>query len=468
MDKEMFKPKILSKVTTDTKVWENTLQDWSWQASSPNRLDCENYYQSSIDKVARHKRLVSNCKCDVLVIGAGLLGSSTAMHLAESGVDVILIDQDQIGVNASGRNGGQLTPGLARWEACNMLKEFSIDEAKRLWHFTARESFDTIKEIVEQYDLEVDYVQGHLTAAIHEGHMSALKTGMMSRKKLGDENTKLIQKKHLKKYVNSDLYHGALFDCIGGHIHPLALNLGLVYVALKHGGRVYEKTKALAINQVKGKVIVETEGGRITANKVVIATHVSTFEILKQEGRAAIPFYSYVSVTEPLSVAINELIPSNAAVYDTSLQIDYFRGVRENRILFGGSGSGSRWALEKTLYYLKQRIETVFPQLGDVKLDYCWSGTTDLTVKGPTAAYNISDKIYSVFGWSGHGVAQTVRIGKAIRDKITNQSDDFDMLCKVPNINLPMARMLAPAIIPAMTSILEVQSKLFPEKLISF
>ncbi|WP_440617394.1 NAD(P)/FAD-dependent oxidoreductase [Cysteiniphilum sp. 6C5] len=465
---EKFKPKILSELRNNTGIWKNSLQDWSWQASSPNRLDCENFYQASINKLPNHKRLVNNCKCDVLVIGAGLLGSSAAMHLAESGVDVILIDQDQIGVNASGRNGGQLTPGLARWEACNMLQEFSLDEAKRLWHFTARESFDTIKEIIQKYDLEVDYVQGHLTAAIHQGHMDALKTAMKSRAKLGDNSAKIISQQNLKKHVDSDLYYGGLLDCIGGHIHPLALNLGLVYALLKHGGKVYENTKALNIDQIKGKVVVETEGGKITANKVVIATHVSTFEILKQEGRAAIPFYSYVSVTEPLPIAVEKLIPSNVAVYDTSLQIDYFRQVRGNRVLFGGSGSGSRWALDKALDYLQQRVTTVFPQLGDVKLDYCWSGTTDLTVKGPTAAYNISDKIYSVFGWSGHGVAQTVRIGKAICDKITNQNDDFDMLCKVPNINLPMARMLAPAIIPAMTAILEVQSKLFPDKLISF
>ena len=468
MNIEKHKPLILTEPKLSTQPWENTLGDWSWQSSLPNRLDSENYYQASLKELPRHRRLARNMKCDVLVIGAGLLGSSTALHLAESGINTILIDQDQIGVNASGRNGGQLTPGLARWESCDMLKHFSLDEAKRLWNFTAESSMETIKGIVSKYELDVDYSQGHLTAAVNEGHLKDMKKSVNSRKKLGDNFAKLISKEAIKKHINSDIYHGGILDSIGGHIHPLALNLGLVYAFKKNGGAVYEKTTATNIEQNKGKVIVETDGGRITANRVVVATHVSTFEILSQQAKTTIPFYSYVAVTNQLDIDTSTILPTNMAVYDTSLQIDYFRRVRQNRLLFGAAGTGSRWDKDKAFEMLKERIGSVFPQLGDVNFDYSWSGTTDLTVKGPTAAYNIGDHIYSVFGWSGHGVAQTVRIGKAISDKITAQNNDFDMLCKVPNINIPMGKYLSPIMVSTMTAALEVKSKIFPDQMISF
>ncbi|AIT09325.1 hypothetical protein LO80_04645 [Candidatus Francisella endociliophora] len=468
MNSTKYKPEILDIPKLNSQSWSNTIGDWSWQSNLPNREDSENYYQASLQDLPQHKRLARNTKCDVLVIGAGLLGSSTALHLSENNIDTILIDQDQIGVNASGRNGGQLTPGLARWEACDIAKSFTIDEAKRLWEFTSHSSMQTIQDIITKYNLDVDYKQGHITAAIHPGHITALKKSVNSRKKLGDNAPKILSTTGIKKHIKSEIYHGGIFDSIGGHIHPLALNLGLVYAFKKNKGNVYENTKALNLNQHNNKIIVETEGGKITANKVIVATHVSTFEILSQEAKATIPFYSYVSVTEPLSFDSNELLPTNMPVYDTSLQIDYFRKVRGNRILFGAAGTGSRWDFEKTSTMLKERITDVFPSLSQTNLDFVWSGTTDLTVKGPTAAYNIGDKIYSVFGWSGHGVAQTVRIGKAISDKIVHQCDDFDMLCKVPNINIPMGRFLSPVLIPTLTAALEVKSKIFPEKMISF
>lgn len=462
------KPRLLDHPRADHAGWRNSLNDWSWQRRQPERHDSENYYRASLAEPPSWPPLTEDIRCEAVVIGAGLLGASAALHLAEAGVDTLLIEQDRVGASASGRNGGQLTPGLARWEAETMLRHFSPDEAKRLWRFTAHESMDLIKAIAERYALELDLKPGHLTAAIHPGHLPALQHGIDARARLGDTGAELLSRESLKAHVVTAAYHGAVLDSIGGHLHPLALNLGLVHGLVSNGGRVFEQTRATAIRRCDHGVEVITDGGIIKAKWLVIAAHVSTDGLLEREARATIPFYSYVAVTAPIEGGSAALMPTDMALYDTSLQIDYYRRVREDRLLFGGAGSGSRWSIDKARRYFEQRLRHLFPQQAAFQIDYVWSGAADLTARGATAAHCIDDSIYSVFGWSGHGVAQTVRIGKAIGDAIQGRNDDFEMLCRIPQLPMPFGRRLAPIAIPIGSALLALRARLQPSKLISF
>ena len=462
------KPRLLDRPRADHAGWRNSLNDWSWQRRQPERRDSENYYRAALAAPPSWPPLNEDIRCEAVVIGAGLLGASAALHLAEAGVDTLLIEQDRVGASASGRNGGQLTPGLARWEAETMLQHFSPDEAKRLWRFTAQESMDLIRAIAERYALELDLKPGHLTAAIHPGHLPVLQHGIDARTRLGDTSAELLSREALEAHVVTNAYHGAVLDTIGGHLHPLALNLGLVHGLVSHGGRVFEQTRATAISRRDHGVEVITDGGVIKAKWLVIAAHVSTDGLLEREARATIPFYSYVAVTAPIEGGSAALMPTDMALYDTSLQIDYYRRVREDRLLFGGAGSGSRWSIEKARRYFEQRLRHLFPRQAAFQIDYVWSGAADLTARGATAAHCIDDRIYSTFGWSGHGVAQTVRIGKAISDAIQGHNDDFEMLCRIPQLPMPFGRRLAPMIIPIGSALLALRARLQPSKLISF
>jgi len=462
------KPVILDDPRTDNAPSTNTIGDWSWRRSDPGRIDCENYYQASVAESGAPAPLNGDTRCEALVIGAGLLGASTALHLAEHGVDTVLIEQDRVGASASGRNGGQLTPGLARWEAAAMLEHFSQDEAARLWRFTAQESMALIDAIIERYALTVDRKSGHLTAAIHPGHLTALQEGIDARRRLGDNQPEMLTREALKAHVATDAYHGAVLDPVGGQLHPLALNLGMVHAFAAQGGRVHEHTRASAIHDTGDRFEVVTEGGRITADRLIVAAHVSTHRLLAKPARSTIPFYSYVAVTAPIEGGNAALMPTDNALYDTSLQIDYYRRVRGERLLFGGSGSGSRWSIDKAKRYFAKRFRFLFPQIAPVQIDFLWSGGADLTARGSTAAHCIDRRIYSVFGWSGHGIAQTVRIGKAISDAIKGRNDDFEMLCRIPNVGIPFGRQLAPVAIPVGITLLEMRARLQPSKMISF
>ncbi|CAM3862363.1 NAD(P)/FAD-dependent oxidoreductase [Xenorhabdus thuongxuanensis] len=444
---------------------------WNWHRDVVANAIPANYYEASLADWLDFGSFSRDQSCEVAVIGGGLLGASTALHLAEAGVDVILVEKDNIGSGASGRNGGQMTPGIARWEAETILEKFSLDEAKRLWRFASIEAMNLVDELRERYGFECDRKYGHITAAIHPGHMGSLVANADARRQLGDRAVKVIGSHELQEeYVRSSIYYGANIDNIGGQVQPLALLRGLVYGFVRLGGRVYDSTRVKGIKQDGSSTVIETERGVIRASKaVVLGVHGSTDEFISGPS-TTIPFFTYVAVTPPLPMDIKELIPSDLPVYDTQLQIDYYRAVRDNRLLFGGQGTGNSWSPRDVNNYLLDRIRTVFPHLENPELEYSWSGISDLTLNGATDARKSGDNIpiYMVHGWSGHGVAQTVRIGKAISDDFIGRNQDLTMLTSIDHTGIPLGSYLSPMAIPLIKGALGIISTLNPANIVSF
>ncbi|WP_438860060.1 FAD-dependent oxidoreductase [Achromobacter spanius] len=445
---------------------------WNWrQDASPSDPMPANYYEASLSEWPSFGTLPGDLACDVVVIGGGLLGASTALHLAEAGVDVVLIEKDHIGSGASGRNGGQMTPGLARWEAGTMLDKLSTDEARRLWRFASVEAMETVDGLRDRYGFDCDRKRGHITAAVHAGHMGALVENADARRRLGDDEVKIIGRHELKEqYVKSDIYFGAAIDGGGGQVQPLALLRGLVHAFVKLGGRVYDNTTAQAIEESPGSTLVKTAQGAIKARRaVVLAVHSATFQFMPGSA-TTVPFFTYVAVTPPLGDTLDALIPSGLPVYDTQLQIDYYRPVRNKRLLFGGQGTGNSWSPRDVNNYLLDRIKTVFPQLEKPELEYSWSGISDLTLNGATDSRKSAGDVpvYMVHGWSGHGVAQTVRIGRAISDDLTGRNTDYAMLTRFDHAGIPLGRHLSPVAIPLIKGALGVMGIINPADMVSF
>ncbi len=467
----MKKPKLLPDASFGRSAFFQT-NDWSW-LSHDSHISNEpaNYYEASLSPWQNLPTLESDEVCDVVVVGGGLLGTSSALHLSEAGLETVLLEKGSIGSSASGRNGGQLTPGLARWEAETMIDNLTYDEARRLWNFTSREAMDLIHEISAKYAFDTDYESGHLTAAIHPGHLLALTEDVDARHYLGDRSASIFGRHMVRSLVNSPLYHGGVFDTLGGQIHPLALNQGMCYGIYANGGRIYEDSEVIGFTETAGGTLVQTKKGSVLAKKaVVIAIHTNTFSLFPEAGKTTLPFYSYIGVTEPLSDDIATVIPGGCAIYDTQLQIDYYRAVRKNRILFGGQGTGHRWSPEEAVKYLGSRLRTVFPQCVGLEFENVWSGGTDFTLNGATDCrkFGHRNSHYLVHGWSGHGVAQTVRIGKAISDDITGNNNDFEMLMAIEHAGILLGRRLSPVVIPIAKAIFEMGSVVAPGKLLSF
>ncbi|MFD1803577.1 NAD(P)/FAD-dependent oxidoreductase [Mixta tenebrionis] len=474
--KNVIKPVLMPDATFPVSSQAQRDGDWSWVRNSDATENIDpgnpaNYYESTLAPWINFPSLQEEKECDLVVIGGGLLGASTALHLSEAGIDTVLLEKNTIGAGASGRNGGQLTPGLARWEAESMLENLGFEEARRLWQFTATEAMALIDEIASRYGLAFDRQRGHITAAVHPGHMNALVQAADARRFLGEDNVTVLGAYQLQDHIHSSAYFGGVLDKLGGQVHSLALNRGLIYGFLLNGGSVYEHSEVIKIEETGGVTRVYTADGVIKAKRgVVIAVHDATHTLLDKNNATTIPFYTYVGVTSPVDGGSKTLLPTGKPVYDTQLQIDYYRPVRNERLLFGGQGTGMRWDNSKTVDYLTSRMRAVFPDRPELELDFAWSGTTDLTLNGATDCRRSgkNGRIYSVHGWSGHGIAQTVRIGKAIRDDIINANTDFAMLTAIKHTPLMIGRALAPVAIPLAKTLLGISARLSPGKMISF
>ncbi|AYA40209.1 FAD-binding oxidoreductase [Xenorhabdus nematophila] len=468
---DQFRPVLLQDAKYRTSRLGLDPRIWNWHRDTAIKTMPANYYEASLADWPAFGHFARDQNCEVVVIGGGLLGASTALHLAEKGIDVILVEKDNMGSGASGRNGGQMTPGIARWSAETMLEKLSPDEAKRLWRLASVEAMYLVDELRERYSFECDRKYGHITAAIHPGHMGPLVADADARRHLGDKAVKVIGPQELQEeYVRSSIYHGANIDSIGGQVQPLALLRGLIYGFARLGGRVYDGTKVKGIRQDTGSAVIETKRGVIRASKaVVLGVHSSTKDFISGPS-TTVPFFTYVAVTPPLPVDIKTLIPSDLPIYDTQLQIDYYRAVRDNRLLFGGQGTGNSWSPRDVNNYLLDRIRTVFPSLEKPELEYSWSGISDLTLNGATDARKSSDSVpvYMVHGWSGHGVAQTVRIGKAISDDLIGHNHDFTMLTRIEHLSIPLGSYFSPMVIPLIKGALGAVSTFNPANMVSF
>ncbi|EFE94827.1 NAD(P)/FAD-dependent oxidoreductase [Serratia odorifera] len=397
-------------------------------------------YPQQVGNLAVMPRLDKVQEADVVVIGGGLLGLSAALHLAAAGVDTVLLEKAQVGGRASGRNGGQLTPGMARWKARQMLQMLPFETARWLWQFASSEAMQLLDSLLETHGINADRHHGHLTAAVHPAHMAPLAEELAARQTLGDRCAAMLDREQLRTHLNSANYHGAAIDHSGGHIHPLKLVHGLLGAFLRAGGQAYEDSAVVALRPgARGTLALTAAGGMVARKAIVLAMHADSGTLQPQEESMTLPLYTYVAATAPVSGGIHTLLPTAMPVYDTQLQIDYFRPYDNDRLLFGALGTSQLLPRASIVKRLQQRLTAVFPQQPNLSPEFFWAEPFDITRSGmPVFRKSAAPvPVYSAYGWNGHGLAQSVRVGKAISDDLLRLNRDFLRLTRFPPVAFP-------------------------------
>jgi glycine/D-amino acid oxidase-like deaminating enzyme len=379
-------------------------------------------------------------KADVVVVGGGLLGLSTALHLASSGVETVLLEKGQVGGRASGRNGGQVTPGMARWKARKMLSTLPLEEARWLWRFSAREAMELLDNLLDTHQISADLQYGHLTAAMHPAHVGTLMEELDARHALGERGAFLLSQHELQDHLCSPIYHGAVKDNLGGQIHPQKLVRGLLRAFLQRGGKIHENSPVISLRPVpQGTEVMSAAGGIVARKAVVLALHADTGSLQSEESAMTLSLYSYLAATAPVAGGTHSLLPTGMPVYDTRLQIDYFRPYEHDRLLFGAMGTSHLLSNEMIVQRIQQRMHEVFPHRQDLQAEFFWAEEFDVTHSGlPVFHKSLAPvPVYTAYGWNGHGVAQTVRVGKAIRDDFLRINRDFTKLTRFDHQAFP-------------------------------
>ena len=374
--------------------------------------------------------------CDVCVVGGGFMGLSSALHLAQRGYDVILLEAQRLGFGASGRNGGQVGQGQ-RSEQDELEDLVGLENARELWTI-ARQSVDLVRDLSKSDLVHADFHDGIIHAEHRARNVQNSHDYVRHLQDTYDyQGIRALDREELRHLVNSPAYHGGSIYEDAGHIDPLQFVLGLARMAKAAGVRIFEGAKVESVFD-STPARVTTDQAKITADFVVLGCNGYLGRLNSHVAERVMPINNFVIATEPLSPDRQEsLIRNNHAVADSKFVVNYFRFSDDHRLLFGGTESyGYKFPADIAAAVRKPMLE-IFPQLSDVRVDHAWGGTLGITMNRMPHFERLNGNILSLSGFSGHGVAMATLAGQIVAETIAGQAERFDVMAAVPTTRFP-------------------------------
>ncbi|HEX9890241.1 MAG TPA: FAD-binding oxidoreductase [Nitriliruptorales bacterium] len=367
-------------------------------------------------------------RVEVLVVGGGLTGLATALHLARRGVDVHVVERDQVGAGASTRNGGMVLAGLKPPPA-QLLATYGRDLGVRLYR-ASLDAIDHLEVFVRDEGIDCGFSRsGALWAACTRRDLAGLRD---AQRVLADEfghATFVIERDELGSELGSPAYVGGLVDPLSAGLHPGKLVAGLLERALAAGVRVHERTEVLGLQAdgVGTHVTLRTSEGvrTVAAGEVVAATNGYTPPGLPSMRRRVIPIGSYIVVTRPLDdEVVHDLIPRGRMVFDSKRVLRYFRVLADGRLLFGGRASFREIDDDTAAVRLCRALTEVFPQVAGVAIEHRWSGKVAFTFDQLPHVGTV-DGLHHALGYCGHGVGMSLFAARSLAALVCGETAEL-------------------------------------------
>jgi len=405
------------------------------------------YYAATATPLDPFPRLEGAVRADVCIVGAGYTGLSAALHLAERGLSVVVVEAHRVGFGASGRNGGQVGPGQ-RIDQDALERMVGRADARRLWDL-GLEARDLIQTLCAQHGIDAGWKPGVMTAMwkardVPETHAYAEKLA----RDYDYAEMEPLDRDAMQAIVRTEAYQGGVLDHGAGHLHPLRYAFGLARACVAAGVRVFERTRVTGVTP-GAQVRVTAEAGHVSADHVILAANGYLGGLAPQVAARVMPINNFIISTEPLSEGT--VLTRDVGVADSKFVINYFRLSEEGRLLFGG-GESYGYRFPDIVRTVRKPMLEVFPQLVDVRIDHAWGGTLAITMNRLPCFLRVAPNVLSASGYSGHGVALASLAGKVMAEAVTGQAGRFDVLSGVPMPRFPGGRSLrSPLLVLAMT-----------------
>jgi glycine/D-amino acid oxidase-like deaminating enzyme len=394
------------------------------------------YYAASVNDVTDFPPLRGEQNADICVIGAGFTGISTALHLAEHGYNVHVVEAHRVGWGASGRNGGQIIGGISGEKIIARHLGEDADEVCRELRWAGNE---IIRERVQKYAIECDLKYGYLDVAIKSRHIRDLEVrcDQLSKDNFPHE-FRLLSSDETRETIGTSAYIGALLNMANGHLHPLKMCVGEARAAVSLGATIYEQSPVLDIEHGSRPRVV-TEHGAVTADFVVLAGN--AYHALGGKLRGIMfPVNSFIIATKPLSEeTVRTINPRDLAVCDPNFVLEYFRLSADKRLLFGGRCNYFGSDPEVIKKNLRPRLQKIYPQFANIGLDYAWGGTIGVPINRVPQLGRLATNVLYCQGYSGHGVNVTHMAGRIMADAIVGTAERFDLFANIKPLIIPGA-----------------------------
>ncbi len=408
------------------------------------------WYAATATPLDRFPPLKGAVKANVCVIGGGYTGLSAALHLAEAGRDVVLLEAQRVGFGASGRNGGQLGTGQ-RADQDELEARLGEDHAKKLWDL-GLDATNLVKDLVQRFQIDCHLKPGVMHAASSASDVDDLHAyAEHLRSKYNYDQIETLDDDALQAICPSPDYVGGTLDMGAGHLHPLAYAFGLARAARDAGVRIFETSAVHGIDQGK-QVKVATDAGHVIADHVILGCNGYLGGLERKVAARVMPINNFIAATEPLEDRTKEVLTRDVAVADSRFVVNYFRLSHDGRLLFGGGESYGYNFPKDIAATVRKPMSLIFPQLKNVKIDYAWGGTLGITMTRMPYLARVAPNILSASGYSGHGVGSATHAGKLMAQAVCGDGDGFDTMAAIPAQPFPGGAALRnPLLVLAMT-----------------
>ncbi|MGY4640150.1 NAD(P)/FAD-dependent oxidoreductase [Pseudomonas sp. TE24901] len=369
--------------------------------------------------------LGESVKVDVAIVGAGYTGLSTALHLAERGVSVCVLEANEPGWGASGRNGGQVNPTL-KYDPEQLVQMYGPERAEPLIS-TVSNSADLVFRLIEKHRIDCAPVRkGWMQVSYTEKGVAGLHARAEQWARRGVP-VQALNATAVASRMGSEAFAGGWLDGRAGAIQPLAYARGLVGAALAAGVRIHGQSAVTGLQRQGSGWQLQTAGGaQVTADRVVLATNGYSGNLWPGMAQSILAANSFIVATKPLSGrAAESILPGQETVSTAQRLLLYFRKDSHGRLLMGGRGLFNDPTDPTDFAHLERSLALLFPQLGPLEFEYRWAGRIAITRDFMPHVHEPAPGLTLALGCNGRGIALCTSLGQQLAGRLCDNSAEF-------------------------------------------
>lgn len=402
--------------------------------------------------------LIGETTADVVIIGAGFTGVSAALDLATAGLKVIILEANEIGAGASGRNGGLACSGWRhdqKWLEARMGRE----DARKLWLLAEDAKADLLARM-HDFHIDADWTPGQIFAAHTARLMQDLDedADYMARA-YGYERPRRLDREQVSHALGTSVYHGGWRDPSAGHVHPLKLLFGLTQAALVAKANLHEFSRVIEVGSGGGKHYAKTQTGKVVANHILLCGDGYLDGLEPDVEARVLPIGSFVIATEPLP-ANSPILPQHDSAMDTRFVVNYWRKTADRRLVFGGGEKYTPSWPSDIESFVRRNLVKIYPELSDIPISHAWGGALGITPTRLPYLRQVRPGLLSASGYSGQGVVLAPYFGRILAACVLSQHRDYDVLGRMPVPHFPGGRALRWPLLTAAMSWYALRDKL--------
>ena len=370
--------------------------------------------------------LTESLRADVLVVGGGYTGLSSALHLAEKSISVVLLEARSIGFGGSGRNAGLVNAGI--WKTPHDVQKLMGVDAARRFNLALRDSPALVFDLVERFDMRCHAKRcGTVHIAHRASGMDYLRDRCLQLQELG-AGVELIDGDRARVISGSPVYrHGGILDPGAGTIQPLSYARSLALAAIDQGARLFQQSGIESLARRDDRWVAKTDAGEVSAEQVIIATNAYADNNSEEVRESTLPVFIFHCATPPLPVEIAEsIIPERHGLWDTDSLLTSARIDHDGRLVMSAPGRlpGSQRTTRKN--WLIRKRDRLYPQLKGTPWAYQWSGQVGVTSTKILRVQLLAPGLFAPAGYNGRGIGVGTVMGKQLAETIASGNrDDF-------------------------------------------